>query len=215
MKALYLALKCFMLEFWDLKEYRPSWNRTANSYLSSLPMDAEAKCIHMQESTRICQLKVLSAAMMVQYPPPDEKRWSEPVLKLLQERLAMPHDIFAMNFGLWYNPDTARVSGCLGGWVGGLVGEWVCKWVAACGTARCLKELLLGSVWSVLVIAMCGECTTCATTASSLNYAGLMPGVHSLTWHVHAKAKTLRVTYVIIILLLMLCRVGLTLLLAH
>jgi hypothetical protein len=109
MKGLYLALKCFMLEFWDLNQYQPSWNSTINTYFASLPMDAEAKCIHMQQSTRICQLKVLWANMMVQYPPADDTRWSEPVMKLLQERLAMPHDIFAMNFGLWYNPETSKV----------------------------------------------------------------------------------------------------------
>lgn len=59
MKGLYLALKCFMLEFWDLKQYSPSWNTTTNDYLAGLPYDAEAKCIHMADSTRICQVRTI------------------------------------------------------------------------------------------------------------------------------------------------------------
>jgi hypothetical protein len=58
MKGLYTALKCFMLEFWDLRQYAPTWNATTLDYLASLPRNAEAKCIHMPSSTRICQLKV-------------------------------------------------------------------------------------------------------------------------------------------------------------
>lgn len=58
MKGLYTALKCFMLEFWDLKQYAPTWNTTTLDYLDKLPRNAEAKCIHLPESTRICQLKV-------------------------------------------------------------------------------------------------------------------------------------------------------------
>lgn len=58
MKGLYTALKCFMLEFWDLKQYGPTWNTTTLDYLSRLPRNAEARCIHMPDSTRICQLKV-------------------------------------------------------------------------------------------------------------------------------------------------------------
>lgn len=58
MKGLYTALKCFMLEFWDLQQYAPTWNSTALDYFNKLPRNAEAKCIHLPESTRICQLKV-------------------------------------------------------------------------------------------------------------------------------------------------------------
>lgn len=58
MKGLFTALKCFMLEFWDLKQYAPTWNSTTLNYLDKLPRNAEAKCIHLPESTRICQLKV-------------------------------------------------------------------------------------------------------------------------------------------------------------
>jgi hypothetical protein len=58
MKGLFIALKCFMLEFWDLKQYAPTWNTTTLDYLDKLPRNAEAKCIHLPEATRICQLKV-------------------------------------------------------------------------------------------------------------------------------------------------------------
>lgn len=58
MKGLYTALKCFMLEFWDLRQYAPTWNTTTVDYFNKLPRNAEAKCIHLPESTRICQLKV-------------------------------------------------------------------------------------------------------------------------------------------------------------
>jgi hypothetical protein len=58
MKGLYTALKCFMLEFWDLQQYAPTWNTTTLDYLGKLPGNAEAKCIHLPDSTRICQLKV-------------------------------------------------------------------------------------------------------------------------------------------------------------
>lgn len=58
MKGLYTALKCFMLEFWDLNQYAPTWNTTTLDYLDRLPRNAEARCIHLPESTRICQLKV-------------------------------------------------------------------------------------------------------------------------------------------------------------
>jgi len=64
MKGLYTALKCFMLEFWDLQQYSPTWNTTTIDYLNKLPRNAEAKCIHLPESTRICQLKVRLAASM-------------------------------------------------------------------------------------------------------------------------------------------------------
>jgi hypothetical protein len=58
MKGLYLALKCFMLEFWDLKQYAPTWNATTLDSLNKLPRNAEARCIHLPQATRICQLKV-------------------------------------------------------------------------------------------------------------------------------------------------------------
>jgi hypothetical protein len=58
MKGLYTALKCFMLEFWDLQQYAPTWNSTILDYFNKLPRGGEARCIHLPEGTRICQLKV-------------------------------------------------------------------------------------------------------------------------------------------------------------
>lgn len=72
MKGLFIALKCFMLEFWDLQQYAPTWNTTTLDYLDKLPRNAEAKCIHLPESTRICQLKVLPFYLIRGYLVPKD-----------------------------------------------------------------------------------------------------------------------------------------------
>lgn len=56
-KDLFKALRCFMIEFTDLKTYHASNNFTAMHYLDSLPGFGEPHCMHMPHHTRICQVR--------------------------------------------------------------------------------------------------------------------------------------------------------------
>jgi hypothetical protein len=57
MKDVFTALICFMLEFWDLKQYMPSDNATAIHLLESLPLWGFPACVHLPENTRICKVR--------------------------------------------------------------------------------------------------------------------------------------------------------------
>jgi hypothetical protein len=56
-KDMYKALQCFMLEFWDLKQYCATDNATVLQYLVNMPGNGEPWCIHMPDNTRICQVR--------------------------------------------------------------------------------------------------------------------------------------------------------------
>eukprot|EP00877_Chromochloris_zofingiensis_P010269 jgi/Chrzof1/5496/Cz16g05130.t1 len=57
-KDLMKALKCFMLEFWDLQQYATTNNKTALQQLKMLPGKEDPLCIHMPHQSRICQVRV-------------------------------------------------------------------------------------------------------------------------------------------------------------
>lgn len=58
-KDLFKALRCFMVEFQDLKTYHASNNFTAMHHLQSIPGQGEPHCAHMPDNTRLCQVCVL------------------------------------------------------------------------------------------------------------------------------------------------------------
>lgn len=59
-KDLFRALRCFMIEFQDLKTYHASSNATAMHFLQNIPGHGEPHCAHMYENTRLCQVSSLS-----------------------------------------------------------------------------------------------------------------------------------------------------------
>lgn len=59
-------------------------------------------------------MQVLWADTFAEKPGPNETRWAVPVFDMLQQQLADPSDIIALNFGLWYDPKNP-VSGGSGG----------------------------------------------------------------------------------------------------
>lgn len=92
-----------MFEFWDGEhEYYPTDNQTALQTLINIPKGGgEPRCVHMQQSTRICQIKAVNGYMIANNPA---RKVEQPVLPLLQASLAPREDIFAINFGIWYQP---------------------------------------------------------------------------------------------------------------
>jgi hypothetical protein len=56
-KDLYRALRCFLIEFQDLKTYYASNNYTAMSLLANIPGDGQPWCAHMMHDTRLCQVR--------------------------------------------------------------------------------------------------------------------------------------------------------------
>jgi hypothetical protein len=55
-KDLYRALRCFLIEFQDLKTYHASNNYTAMSLLANIPGDGQPWCAHLMHDTRLCQV---------------------------------------------------------------------------------------------------------------------------------------------------------------
>jgi hypothetical protein len=55
-KDLYRALRCFLIEFQDLKTYHASNNYTAMSLLANIPGDGQPWCAHVLHDTRLCQV---------------------------------------------------------------------------------------------------------------------------------------------------------------
>lgn len=51
------ALRCFLVEFYDGRQYAPSSNSSIMHHLDALPNGGEPRCIHMPGDTRICQVK--------------------------------------------------------------------------------------------------------------------------------------------------------------
>lgn len=55
-KDMYKALKCFLIEFSDLRMYHATNNFTAMHLLDSVPGKGEPHCMHMPQKTRLCQV---------------------------------------------------------------------------------------------------------------------------------------------------------------
>ena len=52
---LYRALKCFLVEFYDLKQYQASTNYTAMYHLNNIPGNGGLpKCLHLLGNARLC-----------------------------------------------------------------------------------------------------------------------------------------------------------------
>lgn len=97
-KDLIKAFKCFMIEFWDLKQYHLTNNFTAMHHLQSIPGYGEPTCIHMPGYTRMCQVHAIQGDLFV-----NTSRAVSGVLPLItNSRLALKDDIIVLNFGLWH-----------------------------------------------------------------------------------------------------------------
>eukprot|EP00775_Hariotina_reticulata_P009622 gene9622-9783_t len=96
-KDLYKALRCFMVEFHDLRTYHASNNYTAMHLLNAIPGYGEPHCIHMLEHTRLCQVHAIQGDLFI-----EGNRTKVGVIPLLLQSMAMSHDIFIINFGLWH-----------------------------------------------------------------------------------------------------------------
>ena len=51
---LYRALKCFLVEFYDLKHYQASTNYTAMYHLNNIPGRGLPECLHLLGNARLC-----------------------------------------------------------------------------------------------------------------------------------------------------------------
>ncbi|KAI8476099.1 MAG: hypothetical protein J3K34DRAFT_402088 [Monoraphidium minutum] len=97
-KDLIKAFKCFMIEFWDLKQYHLTNNYTAMAALHALPGFGEPRCIHMPGYTRLCMIHAIQGDLFV-----NTTRAVSGVLPLIaNSRLSAPDDVFVLNFGLWH-----------------------------------------------------------------------------------------------------------------
>ena len=64
-KDLFKALKCFMVEFYDLKQYHATSNYTAMHYLNDIPGVGEPHCLHMPDATRLCLVRAALRQQLV------------------------------------------------------------------------------------------------------------------------------------------------------
>ena len=99
-KDLYKALKCFLIEFWDLVQYEvASRNHTLLHHLETLPGYGEPRCIVLPQGGRVCQVHAIQGDLFID----GGTRAASGVLPMLtQSGVAGGDDVFVVNFGLWH-----------------------------------------------------------------------------------------------------------------
>ncbi|WIA13627.1 hypothetical protein OEZ85_007191 [Tetradesmus obliquus] len=107
-KDLYRALRCFLIEFQDLKTYHASNNYTAMSLLANIPGNGQPWCAHMMHDTRLCQIHAVQGHLLAESWQQD-KQSGPGVLPVLLESVAQPEDIFVVHVGLWHRRSRPQV----------------------------------------------------------------------------------------------------------
>jgi hypothetical protein len=100
-KALYKALQCFLIDFWNHQECETSTDSGAVSQLFNLPeRSGFQKCLHLMGpgGGRICIVEVVLGTSFVG----NDKIASGGVMPLLRSKFARSDDIFYINFGVWH-----------------------------------------------------------------------------------------------------------------
>ncbi|KAF8060065.1 Zeaxanthin epoxidase [Scenedesmus sp. PABB004] len=100
-KDLFRALRCFLLEFQDLRTHHASNNYTAMHALSAIPGDGQPWCAHMKQNTRLCQVHAVQGDLFVGSWARGN-RTGPGVLRVLQDGLARADDVFVLHFALWH-----------------------------------------------------------------------------------------------------------------
>eukprot|EP00775_Hariotina_reticulata_P008138 gene8138-8332_t len=103
-KALYKALQCFLLDFWNHQECRTTPDWAAQEQLYNLPAaKGQSKCIHLFNGGRICMVHAVLGTSLVN----NNQIAAGGVLPLLHQRFARQNDIFYVNFGVWHKKTDA------------------------------------------------------------------------------------------------------------
>ncbi|KAI8471062.1 MAG: hypothetical protein J3K34DRAFT_458522 [Monoraphidium minutum] len=99
-KQLYKSLQCFLFDFWDGKDCRPTASSDLVKALDDLPwMPGESKCFTIMGGGRICKIGAVLGTSLVN----STQVANGGVLNTLRDKgIATPNDIFVIQFGTWH-----------------------------------------------------------------------------------------------------------------